>query len=110
MTNLQAALGVAQLERIEQHIEKKRLVGNLYNEGLKNLQGFQLPCNNTSYAENIYWVYGLVASTEELANETVKKLNDAKIGTRPFFGAYMSNLCLIKWVYSLTKNIQLQKN
>ena len=85
MTNLQAALGVAQLERIEQHIEKKRLVGNLYNEGLKNLQGFQLPCNNTSYAENIYWVYGLVASTEELANETVKKLNDAKIGTRPFF-------------------------
>jgi perosamine synthetase len=85
MTNLQAALGVAQLERIEQHIEKKRKVGNLYNEGLKNLQGFQLPCTNTSYAENIYWVYGLVATTEELANETVKKLNDAKIGTRPFF-------------------------
>ena len=85
MTNLQAALGVAQLERIEQHIEKKRKVGSLYNEGLKNLQGFQLPCTNTSYAENIYWIYGLVATTEELANETVKKLNDAKIGTRPFF-------------------------
>jgi perosamine synthetase len=43
MTNLQAALGVAQLERIEQHIEKKRLVGNLYNEGLKICKVFNCP-------------------------------------------------------------------
>lgn len=85
MTNLQAALGVAQLERIDYHIQRKREVGNLYNEHLQGLQGFQLPLQKTDYAENIYWVYALVAETEQLQIDTVKKLSDAKIGTRPFF-------------------------
>lgn len=40
---------------------------------------------STDYSENIYWVYAMVAETEALANETVKKLNDKQIGTRPFF-------------------------
>lgn len=85
MTNLQAALGVAQLEKIEFHIQRKREIGNLYKEGLKNLKGFQQPLLKTEYADNIYWVYGLVAETEQKQEEMVKKLNDAKIGTRPFF-------------------------
>lgn len=85
MTNMQAALGLAQLEKLDQHLIKKRAIGHQYNEALKNLQGFQLPLQKTTYAENIYWVYGLVADTETLANSTVKKLNDAQIGTRPFF-------------------------
>ena len=38
MTNLQAALGLAQLEKIEYHIKKKREIGNQYNEGLKALK------------------------------------------------------------------------
>jgi perosamine synthetase len=85
MTNLQAALGLAQLEKIDAHIAKKRAIGKAYNEKLKGLTGFQLPLKNTSYAENIYWVYGLVAETESLQEEMVKKLNVSKIGTRPFF-------------------------
>jgi len=85
MTNLQAALGVAQLEKIEYHIQRKREVGNLYTEILKDIKGFQLPLQKTSYAENIYWVYGLVADTEEMQVAMVEKLNKAKIGTRPFF-------------------------
>ncbi|MCB9032268.1 MAG: DegT/DnrJ/EryC1/StrS family aminotransferase [Chitinophagales bacterium] len=85
MTNLQAALGVAQLEKIETHIHKKREIGNLYNKQLATLKNFQLPLEKTSYAENIYWIYGLVASNEELANETIEKLAKQKIGTRPFF-------------------------
>lgn len=85
MTNLQAALGLAQLEKIDLHIKRKREIGKLYNEGLKNLIGFQLPLERTEYADNIYWVYGLVADSEELAEETQKMLNKNKIGTRPFF-------------------------
>lgn len=85
MTNMQAALGLAQLERLDEHVEKKRKIGNRYNEGLAGIKGFQLPLVKTNYSENIYWVYGLVAETEQLATETVQKLNDAKIGTRPFF-------------------------
>lgn len=85
MTNMQAALGLAQLEKLDEHIVKKRKVGKMYYEGLKDLKGFTLQQFKTNYAENIYWVFGLVADTEELANETVKKLADVKIGTRPFF-------------------------
>lgn len=85
MTNLQAALGVAQLENIAMHLERKKEIGDLYMEGLKNIQGFNLPLKLTEYASNIYWVFGLVAESESLANETVKKLSNLKIGTRPFF-------------------------
>lgn len=85
MTNMQAALGLAQLEKIDEHIIKKRVNGNLYNEGLKDIKGFQLPTSKTDYAENIYWVYGMISENEQLAIDTVKKLTENKIGTRPFF-------------------------
>ncbi len=85
MTNLQAALGVAQLENMEYHIQRKREIGKLYRAHLKNVVGFQLPLEKTNYAENIYWVFGLVADSEAQQEAMVKKLGDAKIGTRPFF-------------------------
>jgi perosamine synthetase len=85
MTNMQAAIGLAQLENISKHLLKKREVGKLYAESLKGLKGFQLPLAKTSYAENIYWVFGLVADTEDHCNKTVQFLNESGIGTRPFF-------------------------
>lgn len=85
MTNMQAAVGLAQLERIDQHIRRKREIGNIYNERLQALPGFQLPLKSTEYAENIYWVYGLIAENETICKETVTKLTQNQIGTRPFF-------------------------
>jgi len=85
MTNLQAAIGLAHLERIDQHIRRKREIGKIYNEKLKSLPGFQLPLKSTEYAENIYWVYGLVADNENICKEIVSKLIHNQIGTRPFF-------------------------
>jgi perosamine synthetase len=85
MTNLQAALGVAQLEKINEHITKKREIGKQYREGLKGIKGFQLPLEKADYAENIYWVFGLVADSEAQQEAMIRKLSDAKIGTRPFF-------------------------
>ena len=87
MTNLQAALGLAQLERIDEHIIKKREIGKLYNDGLKDISFFKLPLEKTKYAENIYWVYGIVLTRELKINakEMMQKLALKKIGTRPFF-------------------------
>ena len=85
MTNLQAALGCAQLENIETHLRIKREIGKTYQNGLCNLKGFQLPLSQTDYAENIYWVFGLIAESEDLKNTTINKLTSAQIGTRPFF-------------------------
>ena len=85
MTNMQAALGLAQLEKIQQHVNKKRKIGSSYLKGLKGIKGFQLPKEKTNYAENIYWVFPLIADTQELAERTTAALNKQGIGTRPFF-------------------------
>lgn len=87
MTNLQAALGVAQLEQIEKHISRKRAIGKLYSQLLKGLDCIDLPLEKTSFAENIYWVFGLLLNEKaKLTNEGVMaELAKSKIGTRPFF-------------------------
>ena len=87
MTNLQAALGVAQLEQLDAFLEKKRRIGRRYNELLADLPGVQLPLVHTEYAENIYWVYGLVLddSVEFDAEEAMSRLAKLGVGCRPFF-------------------------
>jgi perosamine synthetase len=87
MTNLQAALGVAQLERLDEFVIRKRRMGEKYTELLANVPGLQLPLKHTEYADNIYWVYGLVLKDEVPfdALEAMKRLAEYKIGTRPFF-------------------------
>lgn len=87
MTNMQAAVGVAQLERVTELIERKRKTGSHYDELLKGIPGLQLPLAKTDYAENIYWVYGVVLddSVPFDAAEATARLADRGIGTRPFF-------------------------
>jgi len=87
MTNLQAAMGVAQLERLNEFLEKKRWIGRRYNELLAGLPGVQLPPARTDYAENIYWVYGLFldGSIEFDAEEAMSRLAKLGVGCRPFF-------------------------
>ena len=87
LTNLQAALGLAQLERLDEHVQRKRAMGRLYTELLSGLPDVQLPQVRTSYAENIYWVYGLVLGDSHPfdAQEAMRRLAEDQIGTRPFF-------------------------
>ncbi len=85
MTNLQAALGLAQLERLDQHILRKREIGKRYLNGLKDLKGFELPKESVSYADNIYWVFGLIGETQASTERMIGYLTEKKIGTRPFF-------------------------
>ncbi|HEX8333333.1 MAG TPA: DegT/DnrJ/EryC1/StrS family aminotransferase [Segetibacter sp.] len=87
MTNMQAAIGVAQLEQIELNIKKKRRIGNKYNERLAFLEnfGYRLPKSKMDYAENIYWVYGIVAPDETEKNRLTNHLDKNNIGYRPFF-------------------------
>ena len=87
MTNLQAAIGVAQLEQLDAFILKKREIGALSNEFLKDCSDIELPVEETEYAKNIYWVYGVVLKDEfpKDASSIMSKLGERKIGTRPFF-------------------------
>lgn len=87
MTNLQAALGLAQLERLEEFIERKRRMGRFYADFFVDVAGLQLPLSNTEYAENIYWVYGLILKDDVAfdAEEAMRRLSVLGVGTRPFF-------------------------
>jgi len=87
MTNMQAAVGLAQLERLDQFVERKRQMGRLYTRLLRDIGKIQLPAPVTEYAGNIYWVYGIVLSDDvPFAAEVVMHyLGERGIGTRPFF-------------------------
>jgi perosamine synthetase len=87
MTNLQAALGLAQLERLDEFVGRKRRMGKRYTELLSHVEGLELMPARTEYAENIYWVYGMVLKDEVPfdAEEAMRRLGQKGIGTRPFF-------------------------
>jgi perosamine synthetase len=97
MSNLQAAVGVAQLERIDAGVRRKREIGRRYLDLLGGIPGVRWPLVKTDYAENIFWVFGLVlenehpishaaaGGTECPAELAMKCLADKGIGTRPFF-------------------------
>jgi perosamine synthetase len=87
MTNLQAALGLAQLERLDEFVKRKRNMGKKYREGLKGIKSVQLPLAKTGFAENIYWVFGMVLdeSIDLDAEEMMTILTEKGIGCRPFF-------------------------
>lgn len=87
MTNMQAAVGVAQLERLPEFVIRKRRMGKLYSELLAGVPGLQLPVARTAYAESNYWVYGLALKDEVSfdAEEAMRQLAELNIGSRPFF-------------------------
>lgn len=87
MTNMQAALGLAQLERLDEFVTKKHRMGAYYTAAFQEIPGIQLPVPRTGYAENIYWVYGIVLGDAIPfdAAEAMKRLASEGIGTRPFF-------------------------
>ncbi|MDE5907448.1 MAG: DegT/DnrJ/EryC1/StrS family aminotransferase [Lachnospiraceae bacterium] len=86
-TNLQAAVGLAQLERLEEFVERKRAMGRYYTERLQDIDGLILPVEKLDYADNIYWVYGMILDRNiQTDNKAVQKLlAEEGIGSRTFF-------------------------
>jgi len=87
MSNLQAAVGVAQLERLDGFIARKRAMGRRYTALLADCAGLQRPLSCTDFADNIYWVYGVVLGDDVAiaAEGMMQRLANRGIGTRPFF-------------------------
>lgn len=87
MSNLQAAVGLAQLEGLPDSIIRKRQIGMFYSEKFQDLSSVNLPIVHTDYADNIFWVYGMVLKepTSRSVTDIIDKLNRCGIGCRPFF-------------------------
>jgi len=86
MTNLQAALGVAQMERIDEFVRIKRMLGRYYRDRLSNIDGVKFQTEKP-WAKMVYWMYciELDQALGLTANEIMAELRRKGIGTRPFF-------------------------
>jgi perosamine synthetase len=87
MTNLQAALGLAQLEQIEKTISRKKSLGEMYQRYFKDIDLFSNPIEKREGYTNNYWVYGVVLNPNlnKSANQVIASLSEEGVGSRPFF-------------------------
>jgi perosamine synthetase len=86
MTNMQAAIGLAQLERIQEFVEARRNHASLYNELLRNIEGLVLH-PEAPWAKNVYWMYTILVedSFGIDRDRLMQRLRLRGIDTRPTF-------------------------
>ena len=86
MTNLQAAIGVAQMERIDEFVAIRRRNAHLYHALLSGSPGLTL-APEAPWAKNVYWMYSLLVEDAcPVSKDTLMgRLKEAGIDTRPFF-------------------------
>lgn len=86
LTNLQAAVGLAQVEQIDEHVAKKKAIASYYTNELKGLSALQLPIE-LPHVSNVFWMYGVVLSDSFPmdAKEFADRLREEGVDTRPFF-------------------------
>ena len=94
LTNIQAALGLAQLERLDEFIQIKRRNAGLYAEKLAQVPGIT-PAPEASWARNVYWMYSiLVDKGYPLSRDALMAaLKERGVDTRPFFHAIHTMPC-----------------
>ncbi|HEV7666696.1 MAG TPA: DegT/DnrJ/EryC1/StrS family aminotransferase [Chloroflexota bacterium] len=86
LTNMQAALGMTQVERMADIVERKRRMGQAYTDRLSEVPGLELQVQQP-WARSVYWMYGLVLREETglTADAFAQRLKSAGVETRPFF-------------------------
>jgi perosamine synthetase len=86
MTNIQAAIGLAQLENIDRLVEMRRKNASIYNRLLKGVPGITLPVEK-KWAKNVYWMYSVVIEKEfgMSRDDLMAFLRQKGVDTRTFF-------------------------
>lgn len=84
LTNIQAALGLAQFEKINNLTALKIKIAKTYSKILKDEKDIQFPYQQ-SWAKNVYWLYSIILKRSGLRNKLANYLKKNGIQTRPFF-------------------------
>lgn len=87
LSNLQSAIGVAQLEMIDEFIEIKRRNAMYYTELLKDVKGIST-CIETPAVFNCFWMYSILVKKDEYClskNDLLRILENHQIQARSFF-------------------------
>jgi perosamine synthetase len=86
MSNLHAALGCAQLEKIDEYVAMRRRNAELYRVRLSSVPGLRLPIERP-WAKNTYWMYGVLCEKDfgSTRDNLISRLAQEGIETRAFF-------------------------
>ena len=86
MTNLQAAVGLAQVERFDKLVRRRRDNGMLYASLLKGVKGLTL-MPEALWAKSVFWMYSILVGDDFpiTRDQLRKRLADDGIETRSFF-------------------------
>jgi perosamine synthetase len=84
MTNIAAAIGLAQVERIDWHLEQRRRISTTYKSLLEDVEWVTLQ-RDRSWAQNSYWMFSIVLNDRVDRDEVSRHLLAQGIETRPFF-------------------------
>jgi len=86
LTNLQAAIGLAQCEKLKEKVERKRALAESYRRLLAGAAELTLPVE-APWARNVYWMYGVLLRDGfgRSRDETMRMLHERGVETRPFF-------------------------
>jgi perosamine synthetase len=87
LTNLQAALGVAQLERLDAHVEAKRNIARAYAEAFDDVPGIEV-MREASWARSAFWMYTVLVHPRTCgvtSRRLMRLLADVGIQTRPLW-------------------------
>jgi perosamine synthetase len=84
MTNVAAALGLAQMERIDQLLQNRKQVAAWYNERLRHLPSLVLPVEAAGIS-NAFWMYSILTANHGCRQSLMADLAREGIETRPFF-------------------------
>jgi perosamine synthetase len=86
MTNIEAAIGLAQLERLDWHLARRREIASWYREELAGEEGIELSPEEP-WAQSAFWIMCAVLDRDRFGqrDEAMRVLDEAGIETRPFF-------------------------
>jgi len=107
ITNVQASLGLSQLKRINQIINRRHKIGKLYYERLKNNSNILIQPPRNKFSKNIYWVIAILIKNKKLKIDNLKASKILKkygIETRPFFWPMHRQKILKKYNFYKSNN------
>ncbi len=87
LSNVQAAMGCAQLERLEEFVERKRQVASRYSQELSDIPGIT-PMREAPWARASYWLFSVLVDAAQCrldSRSLMRRLEEARIETRPLW-------------------------
>jgi perosamine synthetase len=85
MSELQAALGCVQIDRLDEIVDKRQVVADMYNKVLSNIQGVTIPYIDPKVTTMSWFVYVIQVAEDIDRDRMMLHLKDNGVGCRPYF-------------------------